>query len=106
MKKHRGKLILACFMALALIDIWSTHGLIIRWGTTAVEKNMVMKWVMDTYGMAAAYVFRLIIPAIGVPFLLKIEKDREHGLLATHMIYVMWLLHIAVVGWHIYLWST
>ena len=82
---------------LGLFDIVATHYQIVVYGSFSIEANPLMRWVMETYGILAAYGFRMATPLIAVPLLLFFEKDKRA---------VIWvlrgflLLHVALVGWH------
>ena len=86
-------------LLLALLDMVATHYQVEIYGTTDIEANPLMRWVMATLGMHWAYAIRVILPAIGVALLLW---AKQHGKLGLWSLRLVLLVHIVLVAYHFY----
>jgi len=86
--------------ALSLFDIIATHYQIISYNSFEVEANPIMKWVMYQWGITDAYIFRMILPTLGVPFLLYLRSKSNAATWALN--FILWV-HILLAGWHLYI---
>lgn len=88
------------FLILAFIDIFATDYEIQKvGGDTSLELNPLMRWVMDEHGMDAAYLVRLLIPAVFLPFILYTRNRNQTGKVCF---WVLLVAHVGVVVWHAY----
>ncbi len=92
---------LSSILLLAIGDIVATHYSIIAYGTFAIEQNPLMKWVMESYGIRAAYIFRIVMPLIGVLILLWVRE--KSFTLGNRALWLMFYAHIALMVYHFYI---
>ena len=88
-------------LLLSLFDIVSTHYYIVLYGTTAVEANPIMRWVMEAYGMQAAYIFRMIMPLLGLALIFWV-RNKDYNLGQWSLRISFWA-HGALGMYHLYL---
>ena len=87
-------------LSLALIDIAATHYQVNLWGY-GVEGNPIQKWIMINIGMWASYVFRLILPLIGLRVLLWLRDTySQYYYIISTVLWLVLIFHLWIVYRH------
>ena len=87
-------------LLLAVIDMVATHYQVTVYGTTDVEANPLMRYVMETWGMFEAYCVRITSVCIGMFMLMWAHLHSTWGIWALRL---MFTAHLALVAYHFYI---
>jgi hypothetical protein len=91
-------------LLLALFDIVATHYSIAVYGTFAIEKNPIMRWVMEDYGLRAAYIVRMGMVTGGLILVGLVHRMKEGKRIGLFALRAALVIHLTIAAYH--LWIT